>query len=399
MDPRGLSRESFQSYPPLARRLACDHLDLLRDLPLVLAAVLLRETIDFDVRFPRERAAIESRLAYLESLSTNERHALTRGFADLSLSPELLSADWVHSPERFEEDLSAHLWASKQFDTFRAIAATFTEHVDKSIPPWLPGARRWVVVVLGPELRKDNYPLFRKLRPHGVFFTHVEGEDGMTAILAELASRASGKSFPYGHWYIDGGSPEGKAHDNVCQFSWSESAALRAEVLEEVESVVRSASGGPEMLRTAMATWMPKSHQSLTGDAVLDRFVLSIYGEGSGTQVFSTTFAQWSARELLRRAEPVSIVARFGPRQKQKSLNEMFAKPSTGAVFDAAGSLVDGDFGAYSTWVNLNRLPGSDEARFIAWSQAYGQAIAIGPNCPRGTEAPDKIDVGHLLRI
>jgi hypothetical protein len=153
------------------------------------------------------------------------------------------------------------------------------------------------------------------------------------------------------------------------------------------------------MLRSAMATWSPQKQVSMTGDLLVDRFILSVYGEGSGTQVFSTTFVQWATRELLRRAEPVSVVARYGPRQKQRTLNEMFSANSAGSVLDPAGSLVDADFGAYSTWINLNRLAGSDNARFIAWSQAHRQAIAIGPDCPRGTEAPGGIDVGQLLRI
>ncbi len=34
-----------------------------------------------------------------------------------------------------------------------------------------------------------------------------------------------------------------------------------------------------------------------SGDPVLDRFQIKLLTEGSGTQIFSTTFAQWTARE------------------------------------------------------------------------------------------------------
>jgi hypothetical protein len=399
MEPRSLTAASFQAYAPLARGLACQHLDLLRDLPLVLCAVLLREIINFDFRFPRERAAIEARLAFLEALPQGERRSLTRGFADLSLSPDLLAADWVRSPQRFEENLSAYLWASKQHDQFRDTAVVFAQQVDKAIPPWNPGASRWVVVVLGPDLRKDGYPLFRKLRPQGVFFPRVTGDAGMTAVLGELDRRAAeAQSHPYDHWYIDGGSSEEKLSGSVCQCSWAKSTALRAETLERIEKIVGSGSGGPEMLRSAMASWTPGSHSLATGNELVDRFVLSVYAEGSGTQVFSTTFVQWATREILRRAEPVNVVARYGLRQKQRTLNQMFSKTSTPVVPDPAGSLVDGDFGAYLSWVNLTRIGGGDQIRFIAWSEAHGQAVAIGPGWPRGTEAPDQIGVTQLLR-
>ena len=41
---------------------------------------------------------------------------------------------------------------------------------------------------------------------------------------------------------------------------------------------------------------------------MLNRFQLSLLTEGSGTQVFSTTFVQWAAREALRRAQPLTLV-------------------------------------------------------------------------------------------
>jgi len=399
MDPRSVSAASFQSYSPLAQRLATDHLELLRSLPLVLCAILMREIINFDSRFPRERAAIEARLAFLESLSPAQRQILASGFADLSLSPDLLAADWVRSPQRFEEILSAHLWASKQYDAFRNTATVFAQKIDEAVPPWNPGARRWVVVVLGPDLRKDGYPLFRKLRPHGVFFPHVAGAGGMNEVLDELGRRAAEAKTPFDHWYIDGGGSEEDLPKSVCQCGWTSSTALRNEMLEKIKKIVGSGSGGPEMLRSAMASWTPGPHSAVTGNELVDRFTLSVYAEGSGTQVFSTTFVQWATREILRRAEPVSVVARYGLRQKQRTLNEMFSKGSPQISTDPAGSLVDADFGAYTSWINLNRIVGSDQARFVAWSEFHGQAIAIGPGCPRGTEAPNAIDVDSLLRI
>jgi hypothetical protein len=48
-------------------------------------------------------------------------------------------------------------------------------------------------------------------------------------------------------------------------------------------------------------------------DAVLSRFQVSVLTEGSGTQVFSTTFVQWAAREAFRRAQPLTLLLRFAP--------------------------------------------------------------------------------------
>ena len=170
---------------------------------------------------------------------------------------------------------------------------------------------------------------------------------------------------------------------------------MRDKVLREAHEVISSGKAGPEMLRSIMATWRPDPELAASQDPLIDRFVQSVYGEGSGTQIFSTTFVQWATRELLRRAEPASVVARFGPRQRQRGMNEMFAGAAN--QMDFAGSLVDGDSGAYYTWINLNRLAGAETAFFLAWSQYHQQAVAIGPGLPRGTEAPDPITIQRLL--
>lgn len=397
MQSRDLNPEMFRGYPPLARQFACDHLALLRDLPLVLAAILLRQVITLDASFPRERAAIEAQFAFLSSLPPADLHQLTQGFANLSLSPELVVEDWVRSPQKFEEDLSAYLWASHQIDTFHTLGTQFVDAAHKAAPAGTPPTPRWAVVVIAPELHKEGYPLFRKLIPHGVLFSNISSSDGTAAILRRLAKRAAETPIPYGHWYIDGGTPLPVEPGAISAFSWAESTPVREGLLKKLASVVNSGSSGPEMLRSIMAEWMPPAATPDTRDPLIDKLVLRVYDEGSGTQIFSTTFVQWSAREVLRRAEPVSLIARFGPRQRQRSMNEMFAHSA--AEMDEAGSLVDADFGAYYTWINLNRLTGSENAVFLAWSESHRQAIAIGPGLPQGTRAPDSITMEKLLDI
>jgi hypothetical protein len=79
-------------------------------------------------------------------------------------------------------------------------------------------------------------------------------------------------------------------------------------------------------------------------------------------------------------------------------MNEMFLQATSEAAPDFAGSLVDADFAAFYTWINLTRLTNPEPARFIAWSEAHGQAIAIGPDCPRATEAPNRTSLAQVLQ-
>jgi hypothetical protein len=154
---------------------------------------------------------------------------------------------------------------------------------------------------------------------------------------------------------------------------------------------------GPETLRTLLAQMSPAEiGLGKSGDAVLDHFQMKILTEGSGTQIFSTTFAQWTAREALRRAQPCTLLVRFAPRQRQKPMNELLSEPDE-AELDPVGSLIDADFGAYYNWINQQRLPGANQASFLAWFENHGNAVAIGPAMPRETQSSKTTDLRDLI--
>jgi hypothetical protein len=134
-------------------------------------------------------------------------------------------------------------------------------------------------------------------------------------------------------------------------------------------------------------------------DQVLERFEISLLTEGSGTQIFSTSFAQWAAREVLRRAQPLTLLVRFAPRQRQKPMNEMLSAANARPELDFTGSLVDADFGAYYNWLNQQRLPGADQSAFLVWFEGHNQALAIGPSIPRGTVSTTVADLSELLAL
>jgi hypothetical protein len=56
--------------------------------------------------------------------------------------------------------------------------------------------------------------------------------------------------------------------------------------------------------------------------------------------------------------------------------------------------------GAFYTWVNMQRLAGADDARFLAWFEGHGEAVAIGPGLKAATEDTAPIEmVGLLERV
>ena len=220
----------------------------------------------------------------------------------------------------------------------------------------------------------------------------------MKQILEAVAARAKAHPVAHSHWYIDGGQEA--AHDSALTcVSYQALGPARAALSSKIRVEIGRPGMGPETLRTLLAQIRP-ADLGLDQGAVLDRFQVKLLTEGSGTQIFSTTFAQWAARETLRRAQPLTLLVRFAPRQRQKPMNEMLSAGADSRVeLDPMGSLVDADMGAYYNWLNQQRLTGAEQSSFLVWFENHGEAVAIGPSMPRGTESTTAIDLQKLLSV
>jgi len=391
MLPNQLTAASFSAYPPEAKALAELQVELLGRLPLAFLPLLLRELIVYDWKFPAERAELDRQFRYLSN------NPGLPAFSQLKLSRELEQSDWLNSPAVFSEQLSAHLWATHQIDAFRAAATEYVQRATASAPdPPLP-AHRLGVAIIGQGVDRNDYRLFRKLRPNGVYYTQVRHENGVQTVLDAVTTRAKAHPVPYAHWYIDGGStPSSPA--SLATVSYAALAASRATLQARMQKAYEASIFDPEAFRTMLAQLRPQDvGLNMSRDAVLDRFRLSLLTEGSGTQVFATTFVQWAARETLRRAQPLTLVARFAPRQRETQMNELLNERQRKPELDPGGSLVDADMGAYYTWLNQQRLPGDDKSAFLVWFEDHSEAIAISPVLAHGIRADSPIELADLI--
>jgi hypothetical protein len=402
MLPRDLKPEQFAGFPPQARKLIINYLGTLQQLPLSFVPGLLRELIDYDFRFPAERKAHERELANLSSLSQNQLKDWFQEFAQIRLSPQLEKSDWTGAPAQFVEQLSAHLWSTHQIDAFRKASNDYASRLRLAVPQELPPVPRLGITIVGKGVASYNDSLFRKLRPHGAYFTQVKPENGLRMLLDAVAARAKAHPAPYSHWYIDGGE-EAEYDPQLACVSYKGLEPVRNALLRKIRAEVERPGMGPEALRTILARTSPadlgmeRGGSANPNDEVLDRFRVSLLTEGSGTQIFSTTFAQWAAREALRRAQPLTLLVRFAPRRRQQSMNELLSPSSDPDEVDSIGSLIDSDMGAYYNWLNQQRLPGAEQSSFLVWFEGHGQALAIGTSMPRGTVSTSAADLAQLL--
>ncbi|HVU48802.1 MAG TPA: hypothetical protein VHD85_21930 [Terracidiphilus sp.] len=399
MQPSQLKPEDFGQYPPKARKLIVAHLDTIRQLPLSFVPNLLREVIDYDFKFPAEQSAIDSEFAAISSLSQADLADWFRGFANISINSALENFDWVNRPARFVEQESAHLWTTHQQDAFREAAKDYGARLLAATPPSQPPVRRLGIAIIGQGVAAYDAPLFRDLRAHGTYFSKLNPENGLQLLLAGVEARAKATPAPYAHWYVDGGDAAEHSSLITC-VSYNALGGARAALLQDMQSEIRRPGMGPEELRTHIAELKPSDlGMDKAGDPVLDRFQVKLLTEGSGTQIFSTTFAQWTAREALRRAQPLTLLVRFAPRQRQRLMNEMLSNSNAKPELDPIGSLVDADIGAYYHWINQQRLQGAPQSSFLAWFEDHQQAVVVSPALPRGVESTSEINLGKLLDL
>lgn len=402
MLPSDLNPEQFKGYPPEARKLVTDYVGALQRLPLSFVPSLLREVIDYDFKFPPERKAMERELENLKALSPEQLKERFQGFSQISVSSKLESSDWVNSPGVFVEQLSAHLWATHQLDAFRKAAMEYANQLHAAVPPEPPLTPRLGIAVIGQGAAGHEEPLFRKLRAHGGYFSHVNPDNGLETLLSAAAARAKAHPAPYAHWYIDGGR-EAPYDPALTCISYNALEPARNALLHKMRGEIEKPGMGPETLRTRMAQMRPedlglgKAGEGKAGDGILDRFQVKLLTEGSGTQIFSTTFAQWAARETLRRAQPLTLLVRFAPRQRQRPMNELISATQANVELDPAGSLVDADMGSYYTYLNQQRLTGAERSSFLVWFEGHSEAVVIGPAMPRGTASSNSTDLKQLL--
>ena len=398
MQPAQLTAEHFVAYPPLARQVAIRGIEVLRQLPLSFVPLLLGEVIAYDSKFPAERQEVDAQFAFMAALSFQSRREVMARFERLSLSRELEEVDWVNHPGEFSERLSAHLWTTSQIADFRSAAVDFLNTVRAAIPPPEPVVPRLSIVVVGQGATETNDPLFRKLRPHGTYLSQVDPANGLRIIMQRAAARAKQHPLAYAHWYVDGGTPASPPPEGMELLAYRQLDSVRDSVVAVLRNLIK-AGAGTEARRSALMQLTPED-VGLKGDGqerVLNHFKVAVLSEGSGVQFFSTTFVQWAAREVLRRAQPVTLVARFAPRLTERSMNEALMSVRMSPVLDPQGALIDADMGAYYTWLNQMRLTGANQSSFLVWFEDHAKALVISPSVARGVESHDPVDLNQLI--
>jgi hypothetical protein len=383
--------------------ISAERLRLLESMPVPLAAVMMQQISRADRLFPVERCDLDRTLQSLVPPRTQLAEQSVQAFATLRLSSDLRHLNWRSDPAGFVEKMTADLWSTGQIGTFRDAAKLLAPLISAPGPGDAKPVSRFAVIVLDRRLRTamETPVLFRMVRRFGTFFPHVSNERGMDTLERWIAARAAANPEAYAHWKVSGEIGSESSSPSVVSLSYNNLSATRQKLLAFFNTARNTAaSGGPEGLRQALLHLTPEQiGLSSIDDPILRTFAMEIFTEGSGTQLYATTFVQWTIREALRRAQPRSILARFTPRSKATSMDWYLSHPEVEPGSDNSGSLIDAEMGTYLSYVNLMRLPDSEYASFLVWHEGYGQALLIGSGMPQATESPSTITLEGILAL
>ena len=384
MTPAELSAGSFSGYSAVGQAFAVEHLALLQRLPLAVCPSFLQQILRLDTSFPAERASLRSECEGLERLSRARFNALVSPLAGLKLPRDLESMDWVRAPADFVTALTATLWSSDQINKFR----TSTTALFTSVPVEEDSVHRLVFVVLGNKARIDEAQAVRKLARSGVTLNALRFQGAWDEMRTAIAAREGAGSKQYASWYVDGGSPHPALAQGLLKtiaVSYAGLAPLRERVLVRMQGMVAKGSGAEQMRTELTGTTLREAGAAeITDDPVLQRFYTELLTEGSGPQIFSTSFVQWTGRELARRVKPETLLLRYTPRQKYREVDELFAEARPSEM-DAQGAYRDAEMGAYYNWLEMRRISAPGKLTFVAWVEDHPLAVVLGTNAPEGS--------------
>jgi hypothetical protein len=398
MKPGDLTAASFAGYGESAQALAMAHLRLLRAMPLSLLPGYLLQIREYPTLFPVEQERLRRQLDALGA-----RPGLMGAFAGIAVPAAMEGEDWVGRPSQFVATFSGALWQTGQIDAYhRAAEELFAalpagERVPGSTPPMLIA-----VIGRGTSSSKTpgDYPLFTRLRKQGLYARKVEDAGAAEALCGALLKRAKADATAYAHWYVDGGASWEIGESPVQRFTFPQLAPVTDAVLREMDRAVREGSG-PEVLADRLRAMSPAALGlvAVTRDERMARFYVSLLTQGSGTQLYSTSFVQAAAVELVRRAQPATLLVRFAPRRKPASMNDMLEQRGQSAEMDPQGALVDADMAVYYAWLAMQHQPAGEQARLLVYAEGHGEAFVAGPGVTRGVESTTPLGMAQVLAL
>jgi hypothetical protein len=374
-----------------AAALARAHKDVLERLPATFHASILVELEKWPTLFAPEQAYQRALLEHLAGLPDAERLALFSGIARVEGEAGCGSIR-TSTPGRFQDEAQAALRKTRLLAEWRKEVDGVFQRIQPALDAALHPAdapRRLVVQVYGSGISIQANRLWSRFRNTGVRVPlALEGVNGAEPFLRLLFSgtaerdstptlfataRRSAGLTPLDSWIIESGQalhtccesgvPDESSNFSHTGLSYERLRGYRDELTRALYSKIQAGVASPQEFaayaRSLRITPEPGVMRN-TADVVL-AFVRDVFLTGNGTLFVNNTFAEWSAVQALRRAQPRMLVVRYGVRDKMKPFSSLllFSQPRASdqipMIEDPVGSFVDVEQLSYYVWLSAEK--------------------------------------------
>ena len=371
-------------------------------LPLTMQPALNQQVNAWDDLFPFEQHRAAEFLNAISAFQPAELDDLTRPLREIEEKMNLahsgfsLVSDTMTNASMLARSPYYPEWRNEVQKVFSVIESKARESVQPE-----PSANRLVVLILPESLpittisgKKSWEPRGVEYRidgdPHRITELALQANSGLPALLASQASQDRDAAIA-DTWLIDADAHLGSLVPTpeappASLLQYAILKQFKDQFLAQVNTVPKDIEGTDQILaRMRRQDWDPWWPSSLAGQNRLRSFVVELFLSGNGALIFSNAFVQWCASEVIRRARPRLVVARFGVRSKPK--------PFTGiAIFenqqkisslqdapDPEGSAIDALILARYVWLSALRYPEAQQTSCICIGEASRTAYILAP--------------------
>jgi hypothetical protein len=371
---------------------------LIRRLPITLRPSMNQQVDQFSGLFPFEQARLSRMLDGLASLTPAALAALIAPVRAVENKMGVASWDFTESEDTIEN--ASLLARSPYYAEWRSRVQEFYEAANVSPP--VPGDRetgatRLMLTILPASLPTDPQTVWRQWDRRGRAMT-ISGD--ATRILPLLVAGESGHGIagvlqsqgsidPSGLWLIDAGADRGaiprqSSRGNAFILDYDALKPLRTEFLAELNKAPKNIEITDEV-RAGLRrkSWEGLWPDDLAGQPRLQRFVIELFLSGNGALIFPNSFVEWTASEVLRRARPRAVIARFGMRIKPKPFTSIAIFENQQKVSsvpdtdDPQGSATDSAILARYLWLAASRYPEFEDSCSVCIAESANSAYIV----------------------
>ncbi len=378
-------------------------------LPLTLQPSFNEQLSQWEMLFPFEQKQIEYILRGADSFTPADLDAVTARLR--AVEAKMGVAHWNFSRTVNSMENSGQLARSEYYAAWRLAVKDVVAEFDargRSAAVDEPLRSRLIVTVLPACLPFDSATAWDLWQGHGravtiqgdsrrFFELLVHGQEKSGAPQTQSDATAADK------WLIDAGTkggsalqPGGFASASHLNCEWLN--PFREKFLSDLNTIPRDTHTASETMNVLRAQdWSAYWPRELAGQDRLKNFVVELYLSGNGSLIFSNAFVQWASSEVLRRARPQVLVARFGTRPKPKPFTGIAIFENQAAVStvpdadDPENSAIDAGILARYVWLSALRYPEYEHALCVCIAEHLNAAWIVAPPGSELEKGPNSI--------